>query len=73
VATAVLPGATYERFGDEHGKIVLGEGTAKPKLGDAVTLITPHCDPTVNLHNYIHVIRGDTLIGIWPVDARGVL
>lgn len=68
-----LPGATYDRFGDEHGKIDLASGSAKPGLGTPVTLITPHCDPTVNLHNYYHCVRGDRLVDIWPVDGRGVL
>jgi D-serine deaminase-like pyridoxal phosphate-dependent protein len=35
--------------------------------------VTPHCDPTVNLHDVLHVIEGDTLIDIWRIDARGVL
>lgn len=73
VATPDLAGATFERFGDEHGKIVLPEGVAKPAIGTPITLITPHCDPTVNLHNYYHCVRGDKLVDIWKIDARGVL
>ena len=73
VADAALPGASYHRFGDEHGKINLGDGTPKPALGSPVTLVTPHCDPTVNLHGYFHCVRGDVLEGIWPIDGRGVL
>ncbi|MEK9677641.1 MAG: hypothetical protein VW169_04540 [Rhodospirillaceae bacterium] len=68
-----LPDATYDRFGDKHGKINLGSGNYKPTLGETITLITPHCDPTVNLHNYYHGVRGDTLIEILPIDARGFL
>ena len=73
IADPELAGAVYDRFGDEHGKIVLGEGNAAPELGAPVTLITPHCDPTVNLHDYLHCVRGDKLVDIWPIDARGVL
>ena len=43
------------------------------EVGAKIELITPHCDPTVNLHNYYHCVRGDTLVDIWPVDARGSL
>ena len=68
-----LDGAAYDRFGDEHGKIILPAGAAKPNLGDIITLITPHCDPTVNLHNYYHCVRGNRLVDIWKIDARGVL
>ena len=69
-----LPESTYSRFGDEHGKITLAPGSnRKPALGSPVTLITPHCDPTINLHDYLHCVRGDKLVAIWKIDARGVL
>lgn len=66
------PGATYDYFGDEHGRLSfpLWTGPA-PALGERIELVTPHCDPTVNLHDFYHVVRGDTLVDIWPVDARG--
>lgn len=55
--------------GDEHGALI-GEGlTLQP--GDPVTLTVPHCDPTVNLYDWYHVVRGDTLVDMWPVSARG--
>ncbi len=63
--------ARYVFMGDEHGGLVapgIGE-TLRP--GDAVTLTVPHCDPTVNLYDSYHVVRGDTLIDLWPVGARG--
>ncbi len=65
--------AAYSIFGDEHGKISFKDANTEMQLGESVELITPHCDPTVNLHNYIHCVRGDTLVDIWPVDARGVI
>nr|MBC8242310.1 DSD1 family PLP-dependent enzyme [Alphaproteobacteria bacterium] len=36
-----------------------------------IECVTPHCDPNVNLYNCYHVVRGDTLVDIWPVAARG--
>jgi 3-hydroxy-D-aspartate aldolase len=68
VAGAPL-GAGFIFMGDEHGA-VFAPGH-EFKLGDAVTLAAPHCDPTVNLYDAYHVVRGDTLIDIWPVSARG--
>ncbi len=65
------PGSRYEFFGDEHGKLVLPPGAARPPLGAMIECVTPHCDPTVNLHDFYHLVRGDTLVDIWPVDARG--
>jgi D-serine deaminase-like pyridoxal phosphate-dependent protein len=68
-----LAGARYELYGDEYGRLVLGPGQRAPRIGTCVELVTPHCDPTVNLHDQLHVIEGDTLIDIWRIDARGVL
>ncbi|HXQ52017.1 MAG TPA: DSD1 family PLP-dependent enzyme [Stellaceae bacterium] len=65
------PGSRYEFFGDEHGRLVIPAGAAKPALGARIECVTPHCDPTVNLHDFYHVVAGDTLVDIWPVDARG--
>ncbi|MES1989680.1 MAG: DSD1 family PLP-dependent enzyme [Pseudomonadota bacterium] len=63
-------GAKYFFFGDEQGGIILPKGGKLP-LGTSLTAITPHCDPTVNLYDAYHVVRGDTLVAIWPIEARG--
>lgn len=70
-ASGAPPGSRYEFFGDEHGKLILPPGAPRPQLGAIIECVTPHCDPTVNLHDLYHVVRGDTLVDIWPVDARG--
>ncbi|MBI1361568.1 MAG: DSD1 family PLP-dependent enzyme [Alphaproteobacteria bacterium] len=62
-------GAVYHFMGDEHGAIVAADATFA--IGDAVTLAVPHCDPTVNLYDHYHVVSHDTLVRIWPVQARG--
>jgi D-serine deaminase-like pyridoxal phosphate-dependent protein len=64
--------ARYEFFGDEYGRVVLGPEGRAPHVGEFVDLVTPHCDPTVNLHDFYHVIEDDTVVAIWPIDARGV-
>jgi 3-hydroxy-D-aspartate aldolase len=71
VAKGAPEGSRYEFFGDEHGKLNLPDGAAKPPLGTCIECATPHCDPTVNLYDVYHVVRGDTLIDIWPIEARG--
>ena len=70
VARGAPDGSRYAFFGDEHGKLTCPPGR-RPALGDRVELVTPHCDPTVNLHDAIHLVEADTLVAIWPVDARG--
>ena len=65
-------GATYFYFGDEQGGIALADAE-KDRLerGAHVTCVVPHCDPTVNLYDWYHVVDGDVLADLWPVDARG--
>jgi 3-hydroxy-D-aspartate aldolase len=61
--------AAFFFMGDEHSALIaMGH---EFRVGDAVTLTAPHCDPTVNLYDAYHVVRGDDLIDIWPVSARG--
>ncbi len=66
----VLEDAVYFFFGDEHGGVRIGKDKSL-ELGTAMRAIVPHCDPTINLYDHIHVIEGDTLVDIWQVDARG--
>ena len=64
-------GSSYGYFGDEHGRIAFARANERLAVGDAVECIVPHCDPTINLHDFYHCVRGDTLVDIWPIDARG--
>jgi len=63
-------GTRYLFRGDEQGGLELGPGHAL-EPGAVITCAVPHCDPTVNLYDHYHVVRDDTLIDIWPIDARG--
>jgi D-serine deaminase-like pyridoxal phosphate-dependent protein len=73
VSAGAPDGTTYAFFGDEHGVVTFPEVTYQLPIGSIVWLETPHCDPTVNLHDYLHIVQGDTLIDIWRIDGRGVL
>lgn len=64
-------GAIYRPDSDEHGIIDLPAGTDQPALGTGFELIVPHCDPTANLYGVYHVVDGDTLVDIWPIEGRG--
>lgn len=63
-------GSSYRFMGDEHGAIEFAQGIA-PALGATVELLTSHCDPTVNLHARYQVVRGDIVVDVWPIVARG--
>jgi D-serine deaminase-like pyridoxal phosphate-dependent protein len=71
IARGAPPGAAYFFFGDEQGGVIYSEEVRKLRRGDALACVVPHCDPTVNLYDRYHVVRGDTLEAIWPVDGRG--
>jgi D-serine deaminase-like pyridoxal phosphate-dependent protein len=65
------PASSYKFMGDEHGMLVTPEGAGDPGLDQLVTLLTPHCDPTVNLYDRYAVCQNDQVIAYWPVTARG--
>jgi D-serine deaminase-like pyridoxal phosphate-dependent protein len=66
----LLAGAgTFAFAGDEFGKLT---SPASPLgVGDKVLLIPGHCDTTINLHDEYVVHRRQTVIGRWPIVARG--
>ena len=44
-----------------------------PVIGDRLWLVPGHCDPTVNLYDWIVGVRGTRVECVWPVAARGAL
>jgi D-serine deaminase-like pyridoxal phosphate-dependent protein len=72
------PGLLFANGGDEHGLLRAAHpGTPLPALGDTVWLVPGHCDPTVNLHDFMLGVRGGLASGqverVIRVDARGAL
>jgi D-serine deaminase-like pyridoxal phosphate-dependent protein len=67
---ADLPGVEFVRASDEHGVLRLPTET-KLRIGDKIRLIPGHCDPTVNLYDWIVGVRGGKVESVWPVTARG--
>jgi D-serine deaminase-like pyridoxal phosphate-dependent protein len=68
-----FPAGKVVKAADEHTTIEIAQGEPTPELGSALRLIPGHCDPTVNLHDWIIGVRGNRVACIWPVDARGAL
>jgi len=71
IASGAPKGASYFFFGDEQGGIAYQDESQKLRPGDVVTCVVPHCDPTVNLYEVYHAVRGDTLEALWPIEGRG--
>ena len=67
---ADLPGVEFLKASDEHGVLKLPPGSHL-KVGDKIRLIPGHCDPTVNLYDWIVGVRGDKVESVWPITARG--
>jgi D-serine deaminase-like pyridoxal phosphate-dependent protein len=68
-----LGDVSYQWAGDEHGILTLTKPTRAVGVGDKIRLIVSHCDPTVNLYDRFHVCRGDQVVDVWPIVARGAL
>ncbi len=61
----------YVFMGDEHGALFTPSGIPDPGLDQVITLLPPHCDPTVNLYDQYAVCDGASVIDFWAVTARG--
>ena len=70
VATGAHPDSLYELVGDDMGRLTVPEGESLPQVGDALECIAPHCYQTLLLYDVYHCVRGDTLVDIWPIEAR---
>ena len=65
------PGVEYVRGSDEHGVLKVASGARAPARGEKLRLIPGHCDPTVNLYDWLVCYRGERVEALWPVAARG--
>ncbi len=66
-----IEGVDFNWGGDEHGIILLNNPSVEIRLGDKLPVVTPHCDPTVNLYDYYFPHRDGVVSEIWPIAARG--
>ena len=67
--TAKFQDCAYHYFGDEHGLLVRPEiPTAR---GERVEFMPPHVDPTLDRYDVIFLVRGDAIVEIVPIEARG--
>jgi D-serine deaminase-like pyridoxal phosphate-dependent protein len=65
-----IPDAKIWFCSDEHVTFTPGPKT-KLRVGDRIRLTPAHVDPTVAYHEKLHVVSGEKLLEIWPVDLRG--
>ena len=63
----------YHRPSDEHGVLDLSSSKRRYALGEKVSLIPGHCDPTVNLHDWYVGVRNGYVESVWSITARGAI
>ena len=64
-------GLLYRSGSDEFGTLVYEDPSRTYQVGDKLELIVSHCDPVVNLYDYLHAVRGERVEAIWRIAARG--
>jgi len=65
------PDFDYMAGSDEYGTITYTKSNKNYKVGDKLEVIIPHCDPAVNLYDFMYGIRKDKVESILPISARG--
>ncbi|MYZ08107.1 metal-activated pyridoxal enzyme [Streptomyces sp. SID2999] len=65
-----IDGAEVWFCSDEHTTF-RAVGMPPPAVGDLVRVQPAHVDPTVALHDTIHLVDGPDVLERWPVDMRG--
>jgi len=65
-----LPGADVWFCSDEHTTFSGADG-ASYAVGDLVRVHPAHVDPTVAMHERLHVVEGDRVVEVYDVDLRG--
>ncbi len=67
------PQAKIARFAEEHGFLDLSACNDRPQIGDVVRIVPNHVCVVVNMVDSFVAVRGDEIVGEWPVAARGRL
>jgi D-serine deaminase-like pyridoxal phosphate-dependent protein len=65
-----LAGATYRFYGDEHGMLTRPDGVDL-RRGMRIDFAPGHIDPTFDRYDVLHLVRGDVLVDIVPIEGRG--
>ena len=67
------PEAKIARFAEEHGFLDLARSNTRPNVGDVVRIVPNHVCVVVNMMDEVVMVRGEEIVGVLPVAARGKL
>ncbi|WP_371817401.1 D-TA family PLP-dependent enzyme [Myxococcus sp. CA051A] len=65
------PELVVRSVSEEHGLLDVSGTSWRPRVGDRLRVVPNHVCAAVNLHERLHVLRGDTVTATWAVAARG--
>src|SRR6185312_16866481 len=67
------PQAKIATFAEEHGFLDLSRSNTRPNVGDVVRIVPNHVCVVVNMMDEVVMVRGEEIVGVLPVAARGKL
>ena len=67
------PQAKIHAFAEEHGFLDLTRSNHRPEVGTIVRVVPNHVCVVVNMFDRMIAVRGDKIVGVLPVAARGKL
>src|SRR5437016_88961 len=67
------PEARIAPFAEEHGFLDLARSNTRPNVGDVVRIVPNHVCVVVNMMDEVVMVRGEEIVGVLPVAARGKL
>ena len=60
-----------EHLSEEHGHLNIQRADRRYRVGDRLTIIPNHVCSTVNMHDEIYGVRGESVEALWQVAGRG--
>jgi D-serine deaminase-like pyridoxal phosphate-dependent protein len=65
------PGAFIANLSEEHAVVDLTQSSARPKVGEVVSVVPNHCCSVSNMNDEVNGVRDGVVEVVWPVAARG--
>lgn len=66
-------GVEYVKASDEHGVLRIAADAPPIASDERIWLVPGHCDPTVNLYDWLVAVRAGVVEDVWSIEARGAL
>ncbi len=73
-ARPTFSGWQLQAVSDEHSVLTrIDDSGPQIRIGAKALLVPGHCDPTVNLHDWLVAVRKGKVEDVWRIDARGAV